>query len=89
MSDQDEKIKLHAVYRKNGAVTVHDQHGRSFDAEMDIGGFKRLDQESTLIELTMVAPHFPLDKPKVEVKITVPLEVEERLPGWMQEHLNR
>lgn len=84
----DEKIELHAIYRKDGSVEIRDQHGREIDGVL--GNLRTYDQkERVLVELELEAPHWPLDIPRATVKISIPLEVEERLPDWMVEHLAR
>ncbi len=85
MADK-EKIKLHAVYRKDGTITICDQDGREFEAEPSTY-MTANNPSAVLIELELEAPHWFLDKPRANIKISVPLDVEERLPEWMVEHL--
>lgn len=84
--DKKEKIKLYAVYRKDHTVTICDQDGREFEAEPATVFSTR--DDTVLIELELEAPHWYIDKPRANIKISVPLEVEERLPEWMQEYLS-
>lgn len=83
----DEKIELHAIYRKNGSVTIMDQHGREIDGVPATLASLRDDQERILVRLELQAPEYPGWRPHAEITVRVPLEVEERLPEWMREYL--
>ena len=84
MAVVNEKIELHAIYRKNGAVEVRDQHGREFDGEPDTLMQSR---DRVIVGIDLEAPRWPGERPYVEIHIRVPLEVEERLPDWMLERI--
>jgi hypothetical protein len=83
--DKD-KIKLHAIHRKDGSITICDQDGREFDAQENSPSADRRYRIWESLEL--VAPQWIGDIPRANITISVPLEVEERLPEWMIEYLS-
>lgn len=87
MSGEREKIELHAIYTKSGTLKIIDQHGRTIDGVhpgMRSAGDRA---DRVLVEVTLSADAWPFDVPRAEIKLSVPLEVEERLPDWMAEFL--
>lgn len=85
--DAEDKIKLHAVFRKTGRLTVCDQFGREFDAqgreEVSMGA----KAERVMTDLTLQAPYWPDAAPRAEIQFSIPLEVEERLPTYLADIL--
>lgn len=89
MKEDNEPIKIYAIYRKNATIEIRDQHGRKFEATSEtLAGMLSGESETSVrIEVALEAPRWPTDKPHAEIRIRVPLEVEERLPEWMREYL--
>lgn len=82
-----EKIEFHAVYTKKHSILVVDQHGREIDGVPDTLASARDAERRVITKVEVESPHWPGDRPHVEITVRVPLEVEERLPDWMLEHL--
>lgn len=80
-----EKIELHAIYRKDGRIEIRDQHGREFDGVADTLASALERARQVVVGYELEAPRWPTDPPHVEIRIRVPLDVEERLPDWMLE----
>ena len=77
-----EKIKLHAIFTKDGKFAITDQDGREF--KISERTYNNLD--GTFLNFELEAPHdLWRDRPRVNLTFSIPLQAEEEMPTFIQE----
>lgn len=86
MSDK-EKIKLQAIFTKDGKFVITDQDGREFEAiEENARTFRHDERDAVWLEFELEAPHMLwYDRPRVNLKLSIPLQAEDEMPLFIQE----
>lgn len=82
-----EKIKLQAVFTKDGKFIITDQNGREFDYQQDnMIAYGRDRRDAVLLRYELEAPHdLSRDRPRINLTFSIPLQAEEEIPAFIQE----
>lgn len=82
---EEGKIKLQAIFTKDGRFTITDQHGREFDYVDS----RHLSMNPNLVWLSSFELEAPwrlgIDRSRINLTFSIPLRSEGEMPAFIQE----